>query len=100
LWIDVEFTWDPRKARLNFAKHGVSFETAKEALFDPNVVILEDSEVGGEIRYRAIGYPSSVEQLLVVVFVDSSTEEKESIRIISARKAERYEQSTYSDQFA
>ena len=40
--MEIEFTWDPEKARRNVAKHGVSFATASEAFFDPNVVILED----------------------------------------------------------
>jgi len=37
--------------------------------------------------------------LLLVVFVDRSDEEQEIIHIISARKAEEYEQRTYASQF-
>jgi len=31
----VKFEWDPRKAALNFAKHGVSFEKATTTFRDP-----------------------------------------------------------------
>jgi len=50
------------------------------------------------MRYQAIGY-ADFELLLLVVFVDRSREGSEIIHIISARKADRYEQSAYSDQF-
>jgi uncharacterized DUF497 family protein len=97
--VDVEFTWSPEKARRNLAKHRVSFEAAKQVFSDPYLVILEDREdERGEMRYQAIGY-ADFELLLLVVFVDRSREGSEIIHIISARKAVRYEQSAYSDQF-
>jgi uncharacterized DUF497 family protein len=30
----IEFQWDPKKARDNLAKHGVSFEEVKSVFFD------------------------------------------------------------------
>ena len=69
--------------------------------FDRNLVIVEDCEVDGELRPLAIGYTRLQSQLPVVAFVDRSTDDsQEIIHIISARKAEHYEQTTYSDQFA
>lgn len=97
--VDVKFTWRPEKARRNLAKHGVSFETAKKAFADPYLIVIEDCEdEHGEMRYHAMGYADS-ELLLLVVFVDRSKGDREVIHIISARKADRYEQSAYSDQF-
>jgi len=32
----MRFEWDPEKARLNLAKHGVSFEEAATAFLDPH----------------------------------------------------------------
>jgi uncharacterized DUF497 family protein len=97
--MDIEFTWDPAKARRNFAKHHVRFETAKQVFFDPNLVIVEDCEgEGGEMTYHAIGYAGS-DLLLLVVFVDRAEEDQEIIHIVSARKANAYEQGTYADQF-
>jgi len=46
----------------------------------------------------AIGRTKS-QTLLVVVFVDRSQPDIETIRFISARKAERYEKGIYQDQF-
>ncbi len=46
------FDWDPVKDRINRAKHGVSFERAQQAFFDPRRVIAEDLEHSG--RSRAI----------------------------------------------
>lgn len=96
--MEAVFTWDPTKAAANLAKHGIRFETAKQVFFDPYVIVLEDREVDSETRYHAIGHGTDG-PLLVTVFVDRSSDELEVIRIISARKAERYEQRAYTRQF-
>jgi uncharacterized protein len=96
--MDIEFTWDRAKAKRNLPKHGVSFKTAQQVFFDPHLIVVEDCEVEGEMRYHAIGYAGS--DLLLVVHVDRSEEDREIIHIVSARKANAYEQRTYSDQFA
>ena len=31
----LQFEWDPAKATANFAKHGVTFEEARDAFDDP-----------------------------------------------------------------
>ena len=50
------FDWDPVKDRINRAKHGVSFERAQHAFFDPNRVIAEDMDhSGAEQRYFCFG---------------------------------------------
>ena len=96
--MEIEFSWDPKKAKRNLAKHGVSFGTAKQVFFDPCLIVVEDCEFEGEMRYQAIGHTASG-PLLVTVFVDRSAEGREIIRIISAREANQYEQATYADQF-
>ena len=97
--MEIRFEWDHAKAVINKRRHGVSFEDAKHTFADPHVVLVEDCEADGEMRYHAIGYAAG-ELLLTVVHTDRSDEEQEIIRIISARKANNYEQSTYADQFA
>lgn len=96
----TRFTWDPAKARRNKQRHGISFETAKEVFDDPYQVVTENYYIAepGEQRYQIIGMTQNV-VLLLVVFVDRSRPEIEIIHIISARKAEQYEQSVYEDQF-
>ncbi|UEO01039.1 BrnT family toxin [Acidiferrobacter thiooxydans] len=39
----VRFEWDAEKATANLRKHGVSFEIAREAFFDPFVRVVEAS---------------------------------------------------------
>jgi len=40
----VDCEWDPRKARENAAKHGVTFDLAKSVFDDPNLVLAEDAD--------------------------------------------------------
>jgi uncharacterized protein len=85
-----EFEWDAAKAQNNLAKHGVSFEAARRVFED--VFAFErydlDSEPG-EVRYAITGMVNDV--ILMVVY----TERGERIRIISARKATKHEQTEY-----
>jgi uncharacterized protein len=97
--MDLKFTWRPEKAKRNLAKHKISFETATEVFSDPYLIVVEDCEdERGEMRYQAIGRAAS-EVLLMVVYVDRSSNEEEVLHIISARKGEDYEQRTYARQF-
>jgi len=41
---NIEFTWDVRKARSNFDKHGVSFEEAEGVFVDPLKMTQSDVE--------------------------------------------------------
>jgi uncharacterized protein len=96
--MEIEFTWDPGKAKRNLTKHRVSFETAKQIFFDPCLLVVEDCEFEGEVRYQPIGHAGSG-PLLLTVFVDRSDAGREIIRIVSAREADQYEQRTYANQF-
>jgi hypothetical protein len=52
----ASFEWDARKDLANRAKHGVSFQEAQGAFFDPRRVIAEDLSHGGsEQRYFCFG---------------------------------------------
>lgn len=63
---ELEFEWDSDKADQNVRKHGVYFETACEAFFDPFLQAVVDEEVEGEPREAVIGLTEDW-QLLVVV---------------------------------
>ena len=53
---DGVFEWDDGKAAANVAKHGVSFEQAREAFKDPFAVEFEDDRRDyGENRYILLG---------------------------------------------
>lgn len=85
-----QFEWDDRKAAENVRKHGVTFLQATKAFADMFAVFdLEDSGDYGEERWTLIGAVSG--GLLTVIY----TERGENIRIISARRAERYEREHY-----
>ncbi len=88
------FEWDSAKATANLRLHGVSFEFARAVFADPFAIELhDDREDYGEQRFIVIGMAER-HVLLTVVY----TEREERIRIISARRATRDEQSQYFEQ--
>lgn len=90
----MSYEWDERKRQANVKKHGIDFTDVLE-LFDGDVVLLPDERFDyGEPRFIAIGILKS---LVVVV---AYTERNETIRIISARKATKNEQTYYFQQIA
>ena len=75
----MTFEWDPEKNRINLEKHGLVFEQAQQAFFDPHRIILEDVEHStNEKRYFCIGL---VEGLVATV---RYTIREDRIRIIGA----------------
>ena len=92
---DDGFEWDDGKAAENWRRHRVSFEEATLAFGDPFAVEwLDNREVYGEERVVFVGMSQG--RLLTVVY----TQRGERVRIISARKATRYEQDDYYRQNA
>jgi uncharacterized protein len=88
----MRFEWDPEKARRNLAKHGVSFEDAATAFFDPlSLTTFDPDHSENEDRYLLLG--ATLEARLVVV---THTHRGESVRIISARIASRRERGKYA----
>ena len=88
----MQIEYDPKKTKSNLIKHGVSFEEAATALYDPMALVQEDTDSIGENRWVFIGL-SSETNLLTVVY---TLREEEIIRIISARKATRKEAKYYA----
>ena len=85
----TEFEWDTNKAQINIEKHGVTFEEAAEAFFDP-FYQTGDATVNGEVRQFILGY-SLTYRILFVIYV----ERNQRTRIISARPATRQEKKQY-----
>ena len=87
----VRYVWDPKKARSNERKHGVSFEEAVTSFADPLAIIADDL-VHPE---RAILIGMSREaRMLVTVFIERTENE---VRLISARLATRPERRRYEE---
>ena len=86
----MEFEWDPHKAAANLRKHGVRFAEAMTVFEDDATLTMPDDDPREE-RFVALGM-GSLGRLLVVVY----TAPDGRVRIISARKATRQEQSQYA----
>ncbi len=75
----MTFEWDPEKDRINHEKHGLTFEQAQQAFFDPHRVVVEDARHSDdEARLFCIGM---VEGLVATV---RYTVREDRIRIIGA----------------
>jgi hypothetical protein len=89
----LDFEWDEAKASANLKKHGVSFDEATSVFADPRASTFADTDHSDiEDRSRTYGI-SKHGRVLVVVH----TERRGSIRIISSRKATRYEEGIYKE---
>ena len=91
----MTFEWNSERNASNQAKHGVSFEEAKEVFEDPLHVSLLDHRFSYfEERWITIGQTKRLQLLIVAnLFFDSKGEEV--IRIISAREATQNERKQY-----
>ena len=83
---------DSEKAAQNVARHGISFERAREALIDP-LAQYEDASPDDEARQACIGLTTGYELLYVVHVV----REGDTLRLISARLAEPAERRRYEN---
>ncbi len=91
----MELEWDPDKAQLNLVKHHVSFEVAARVFLDRNrIETFDGREDYGEDRWKTVGL---VEPALLAVVYTVRSEDDEIIRLISARKADSYEQAQYRE---
>jgi hypothetical protein len=95
-YCDEEFEWDSGKSFSNLTKHGISFDLARRAFEDPNIVTFNSYFEGGELRYDAIGKVSDLSYMRVT-FTMRVCDGVERIRIISARKADRRERRIYDE---
>jgi uncharacterized protein len=89
----MKIEWEPRKAKSNLKKHRISFEEAATALRDPLAATGADPD-HSIIENRYITFGVSERGRLLVI---SHTEKKETIRIISARKASKGERELYEE---
>ncbi|MEO8331717.1 MAG: BrnT family toxin [Gallionella sp.] len=91
----MEIEFDPKKAADNPINHeGVTFEEAKPVLLDPYALTKEDVDAKDEQRFLSLGMGAKG-RILVVVW----TLRGESIRLISAWKANQPQRRRYEEQF-
>ena len=86
----MSFEWDDNKNKTNTIKHGISFEEAK-LIFDDTVLTKIDSRFDyKELRKVSIG---NINGTIITTVIH--TARNSNIRIISARKAKKYEKKSY-----
>ena len=90
----IAFTWEPEKEKANQDKHGISFDEAQTVFLDENAQLIADPDHSmEEDRFILHGLSTSLKLLVVC---HCYRENEQLIRIISARKASRHEQRTYT----
>jgi uncharacterized protein len=88
----MEFEWDESKRTSNIRKHGIDFLDVV-TVFDGSIVTVADDRLDyGEERFVTFGLFQG--HVIAVVH----TESENYIRIISARKATKYERENYFEQ--
>ena len=88
------FEWDDDKNAANITKHGIQFLTAALVFDDDNrLEIFDDEHSDYEDRYITIGMIEEEAIIAMVVY----TPRNNSIRLISARKANKKERELYYD---
>lgn len=86
----MRFEWDEQKNRANIRKHGLDFTDAWEIFTLPMLVAVDDRKDYDEDRWIGIGMLKS--RIVVVVYTER---DKNTIRIISLRKALTHERKRY-----
>ncbi len=90
---NIEFAWDPRKARSNLEKHGVEFEEAQTVFLDQSARLIDAPDHSeDEDRFLLLGYSFQARCLIVSHCYRQSDSV---IRSISARRATAQEEEVY-----
>ncbi len=87
---ELSFEWDEEKNVANIKNHGIDFLDAALIFENPTLEAVDNREDYGEVRTIAFGL--SGEMVLQVVYTWRG---ENIIRIISARKANRYDAEKY-----
>ena len=86
----MEFRWDERKRQINLRKHRIELADAVRVFDDPLALTLEDCD-HDEQRFVTMGQ-DALGRVLVVAY---AYQEPDTLRLISARKAEPHERRQY-----
>ena len=63
----MNITWDPKKAEINFKKHGMRFSDAEMVLYDASAMTIEEQIIADEPRYVTVGM-DAFGRILAVVY--------------------------------
>ena len=88
----MDFEWDENKRERNIRKHGIDFVSVVSIFDDPNALEAYDEEHSDyEDRYQIIGMAKP--GVLFVAYTERDN--RNTIRLISARRAEKSEIAMY-----
>jgi len=86
------FVWDEEKYDINLQKHNITFEEASTVFEDDDMIYKMDVKHSrNEVRYKIIGMSDNPRLLVVCHCIRNGN----TIRIISARKANKTEAQEY-----
>ena len=88
----MDFEWNEEKNKENIRRHGFDFADAWEIFEAPMRMALDLRENYGEDRWKGIGFLGN--RIVVVIFTYRS---KDCVRIISLRKALKYERKKFEE---
>ena len=91
----MEFEWDEGKRLSNLEKHGIDFNRARTIWRGDVIDPATERRVEDEVRRLALGVVGEDEIVIAVVYTDRGQVR----RIISARRATRYERQRYQGEF-
>ena len=90
-----KFEWNQNKSDSNRVKHGISFDEAKTVFYDDHGRLIPDPDSSiHEERFILLGQSAEFKTLIVC---HCYRDKNESIRIISARKANKGERKQYKE---
>ena len=90
-----KFEWNEEKNLINIKKHNLSFEEAKEAFYDEYALIVYDQDHSDdEDRFYQIGMIKNLNIVTVIFCI----RQVDTIRIISARYANKKEIEKYEEE--
>ncbi len=90
----MKIIWDEAKNKRNIMVHGFDFVDAERVFQSPLLVRLDTREDYGEDRWQGIGMLDG-RIVVVVIFTEPNSD---TVRVISLRKATKYERTEYEKQ--
>ena len=88
----MRFECDEKKRAENIRKHGLDFADARQIFEAPMLVDMDKREDYDETRFIGVGFLKNI--IVVIVFTEPDAER---IRVISLRKALKYERERFEE---
>ncbi len=86
----MDFEWDESKNKTNIDKRDLDFADARQIFDAPMLVKIDNRKDYGEERFVGIGFLQNL--VVVIVFTEPN---EQTIRVISLRKALKYEREQF-----